>query len=51
MIQYDCVLFKKLWSQGILMKELAVQFRCTQQTIYNIAKKEKIFPYNSEEKK
>ena len=50
MIKYNRVLFKKLWCQGLLMKDLAEQFRCTQQTIYNIARKEKIFPYNEGER-
>ena len=46
MITYDRELFKKLWNQGLLMRELAQRFNCTKNTVYNIAKREKIGPYS-----
>ena len=42
MIKYNRKLFKTLWNKGLLMRELAEHFNCTEKTVYNIAKKEKL---------
>ena len=45
MIKYDSVEFKVMWGRGLLMREMAKRLNCTENTVYNIAKREGVFPY------